>query len=139
MKAYAAIVFTFFALAMLTTCSGLECWVCTTANHTACEDPLDPARATAAGFKQVCREPSAEEQEMGHAALCRKTHQTVLEKVRVIRSCGYAKSDKKCEGSRNKEVIVESCQCFSDLCNSAGLHQVAVAALALAAVVRAIF
>lgn len=122
-------------LSMFVTCDGLYCYVCNSLDHTACEDEFDEKRAMAAGFNTSCPEP----EEPGFRALCRKTHQTVLEEVRIIRSCGFANSSRDCEGSRNKEVIVTSCQCFEDNCNSAGLPEMAPAALLLAAALRVIY
>ncbi|KAF0298002.1 hypothetical protein FJT64_004621 [Amphibalanus amphitrite] len=133
MNSYMAFFAAMVALSMFSSCSGLQCYECTTKNHTACEYELDPARAKAAGFIKTCPEPK----EKGMRALCRTTHQTVLEEVRIIRGCGFANDTKECSGSRNSEVIVNSCQCFTDLCNSVGVTQLAPAALLAAFVLRA--
>jgi len=135
MKLAAVIFASAIALALFSTCSGLQCYTCSTKNHTACEDKFDPARAKAAGFITECPEPTKADQRV----LCRKTHQTVLEVVTVYRGCGYVDNNRTCTMSRNLEVIVESCVCFDDLCNSSGLAQLAPAVLLLTAALRAIF
>lgn len=135
MKTSAVVFIAVVAVSMISSCAGLQCYVCTTANHTACEFPLDPERAEKADFIKTCPEATKE----GERTLCRTTHQTVLEEVRIIRDCGTRNSSSECEGSRNTEVVVTSCQCFTDLCNSAGLAQLAPAALLLAAALRAIY
>ncbi|XP_037084181.1 uncharacterized protein LOC119104563 [Pollicipes pollicipes] len=137
MKYLAAITFLTVFSSFIIATSSLKCYVCTSGNHTACEDPFDAKRANAAGFLTHCMEPT----ERGFKTLCRKTHQTVLGKVRVIRSCGFVNSSESCYRTRNAEVVVRSCQCFGpkDGCNAAGLAHLAPAALLLAAALRAIF
>ncbi|XP_043238989.1 uncharacterized protein LOC122390286 [Amphibalanus amphitrite] len=117
-------------------CEGLRCHECSSADHTACEDPFDKDRAKAAGFLALCDEPTKQ----GQRVLCRKTHQTVLGNVRIIRSCGYANHSETCVGSRNAEVVVRSCQCFKkDGCNGATTMTIAGTVVVLAAALRAIY
>ena len=71
----------------------------------------------------------------GSDPVCRMS--PVLEEVRIIRACGFANDTKECSGSRNTEVIINSCQCFTDLCNSVGVTQLAPVVLLAAAVLRA--
>ena len=55
----------------------------------------------------------------------------------MIRACGWSNDTRECSGSRNTEVIINSCQCFTDLCNSVGITQLAPVLLMVAAVLRA--
>ncbi|CAB3232152.1 unnamed protein product [Arctia plantaginis] len=119
----------FFPLTILLTLScksfAIQCFYCTSANNTACLDPMKYDPETRALVIPIIRcEDTRVLNVENYNFFCRKIIQTVYiphreAQVRVTRGCGWIQNEKPCYRANTHDHLETACQCFSDYCNSA--------------------
>lgn len=109
----------FVLFAYVQTANTLHCWQCNTIYDKFCKDvPAGPVKdidKLETCLKEMYKECKSENGL--NYTLCRKQVQTVNNEPRIIRSCGFSKSQHDCYMTKNPPVTTEVCQCEGDGCN----------------------
>ncbi|XP_055548200.1 uncharacterized protein LOC129731866 [Wyeomyia smithii] len=121
---------TSLCVVLLTVCisitHALKCYRCNSFDDPACFDVY--FESSGASNDSMVRRPKLDpflvecgQNETGRVPFCRKITITVLkgEHHRVVRDCGYERSNTDCYKADNEGHLETVCQCWTDGCNSA--------------------
>lgn len=109
---------TILAAISLPAAYAIKCWQCNSETNKFCEQvpngPVNNGTDIPSCLADLYKEcPTTD----GLSYFCRKQTQVIKDQKRVIRGCGFDKTEQECYQTKTPLVATHVCQCFEDGCN----------------------